>query len=58
MCVVVKIINKQMRNMQYFRNSCPMIKYKGCLSIEGGWVNFETRFAPAWQYMQQQFLAL
>lgn len=27
-------------------------------STEGGWDNFETRLAPALQYMQQQFLEL
>jgi sugar phosphate isomerase/epimerase len=38
----------------YF-NALKQIKYKGCLSIEGKWDNFETRLAPALQYMQQQF---
>ena len=41
----------------YFR-ALKQIQYKGCLSIEGSWDDFEKRLNPALQYMQSQFLAL
>ena len=41
----------------YFR-ALKRIKYKGCVSIESGWDDFEKRLSPALQYMQSQFSAL
>jgi sugar phosphate isomerase/epimerase len=41
----------------YFK-ALKQMKYKGCLSIEGKWGNFEADLAPALHYMQQQFLSL
>jgi len=41
----------------YFR-ALKQIEYKGCLSIECGWGNFEKELHPALLYMKQQFLSL
>jgi sugar phosphate isomerase/epimerase len=38
----------------YF-NALKQINYKGCVSVESGWDDFETRLVPALQYMKQQF---
>jgi sugar phosphate isomerase/epimerase len=38
----------------YF-NALKKIKYKGCVSIECRWDDFETSLAPALKYIQQQY---
>lgn len=41
----------------YFR-ALKQIKYKGCLSIECSWGNFDKELQPALIYMKQQFSSL
>lgn len=42
---------------EYFK-ALKQINYQGCVSIEARWENFEQQFAPALQYMKQQFASL
>lgn len=41
----------------YFR-ALKEIKYRGCLSVECRWADFEQELQPALEYMQQQFKSL
>jgi len=38
-----------------FFDALKKINYGGCISIEGGWDDFEKRLEPALKYMKQQY---